>query len=304
MIIVSLMGGLGNQMFQYASAKNLSIIHNTVLKIDALNFRKLTANREHVFQLDCFNISAPQASEDEISRYNPQERKHLKIIKRIRKTLKLSVADIANPYLYSEPDGSCFKPDFFELGPDKYLIGYFNSHKYFAPIRDVLVEEYTPREDISVKARELINQIENTNSVSIHIRRGDYVDDPNVRKSIEGIITERYYRNALESIADRVADPHFFIFSNDMGWVRAHFRIPFKVTYVDINPPHRGFEDVWIMSKCRHNITAGGSTFSWWAAYLNRNADKIVVRTEKISNDPEYNHPDDYFPPEWEIAAS
>ncbi len=304
MIIIGLMGGLGNQMFQYASAKHLSIIHNTALKIDALNFRKLTKNREHVFQLDCFNISAPQALENEISRYRPSESKGRKIMRRVKKTLNLPVMDMTSPYLYSEPDESNFKPDFFDLGPDRYLIGYFNSYKYFAPIRDILIGEYTPREDVSEKAKEMIDQIENANSVSIHIRRGDYVDDPDVRKSIEGIITDRYYGNAVAFMADRVVDPHFFVFSNDMTWVRAHFKIPFKVTYVDINPPHRGFEDLWIMSRCRHNITAGGSTFSWWAAYLNRYADKIVVRTEKISNHPRYNHPEDYFPPEWEIAAS
>jgi hypothetical protein len=304
MIIISLMGGLGNQMFQYAAAKHLSILHNTALRIDASHFRKLTKNREHVFQLDCFNISAPQALKDEIFRYRPPESKRHKIMRRVRKTLKLPVADIANPCLYSEPDESHFKPDVLDLGPDKYLVGYLNSYKYFHPIRDILLSEYTPKNEISIKAREMIKQIENANSVSIHIRRGDYVEDPDVRKSIEGIMTDRYYRNAVESVADRVADPHFFVFSNDMTWVRAHFKIPFKTTYVDINPPDRGFEDLWIMSRCRHNITAGGSTFSWWGAYLNRNADKIVVRTEKISNHPQYNHPEDYFPPEWEIAAS
>ena len=89
-----------------------------------------------------------------------------------------------------------------------------------------------------------------------------------------------------------------------MGWVTDNFKIPFKVTYVDINSPQRGFEDLWIMSRCKHNITAGGSTFSWWAAYLNQNTEKIVVRTETISNDLKYNHSEDYFPPEWEIAAS
>jgi hypothetical protein len=101
-----------------------------------------------------------------------------------------------------------------------------------------------------------------------------------------------------------VDNPHFYIFSNDMSWVIENFKISASVTYVDINPPQRGFEDLWIMSKCKHNITAGGSTFSWWAAYLNQNTAKIVVRTEKISNDPKYNHPDDYFPPEWGIVAS
>jgi hypothetical protein len=304
MIIVSLMGGLGNQMFQYAAAKNLAIINNTTLKIDASNFRKLTKNKEHIVQLDCFNISASQACENEILKFKPSENKGFKIIRRVKKTLKLPVADIANSYVYSEPDASCFRPDFFDLGPDKYLIGYFNSYKYFHTIRDILIDEYTPKSEISIKAQEMIKQIEDSNSISVHIRRGDYITDPDVRKSIEGIITNRYYNNAIDCLLDRVNNPHFYVFSNDISWVIANFKVPASVTYVDINSPQRGFEDLWIMSKCRHNINAGGSTFSWWAAYLNRNKDKIVVRTEKISKHPQYNHPDDYFPPEWKVVAS
>jgi hypothetical protein len=304
MIIISLMGGLGNQMFQYAAAKNLAIMNNTTLKIDVSNFKKLTKNKDHIIQLDCFNISAPQACEDEISKYKPSESRGLKIIRRLKKTLKLPVADIENPCLYSEPDESSFKPDFLDLGSDKYLVGYFNSYKYFRQIRDILIEEYTPKSDISVEGREMIKRIEDTDSISLHIRRGDYVTDPDVCESIDGIITDRYYRNAIDFMLARVDKPHFYVFSNDMPWVRANFKIPADVTCVDINSPQRGFEDLWIMSKCRHNINAGGSTFSWWAAYLNQNKDKIVLRTAKISNHSRYNHPDDYFPPEWEIAAS
>jgi len=302
MIIVNIMGGLGNQMFQYAAAKHLSIINRTMLKIDAANFRKLTANKEHVFQLNCFNISAEQARRNEIRKHKKTRNATGHIFDLITRRF---VPSKAKPgLLYNEPDGSEFKPGFLELGPDRYLIGYFNSYKYFASIRDILMEEYIPRNGVSVQAREVIEQVEKANSVSVHIRRGDYVDDPNVRKDIEGIITDGYYRNAIEFISSKIVNPHFFIFSNDMNWVRANFKMPFKVTYVDINPPQRGYEDLWIMSRCKHNITAGGSTFSWWAAYLNRNIDKIVVRTEKISNDPRYNHPGDYFPPGWEIVAS
>jgi hypothetical protein len=304
MIIVNIMGGLGNQMFQYAAAKHLSIINTTTLKIDALHFGKLTSNKEHVFQLDCFSITAPQALKDEIRKYKTKKSRLGYILDLIRRTWTANASHGKLDLLYEEPDGSEFKHGFLELGPDKYLIGYFNSYKYFTPIRNILIEEYTPKKDISIKAKEIIRQIENTNSISVHIRRGDYVDDPNVRKGVEGIITDGYYRNAIESLSDRVVNPHFFIFSNDMGWVTDNFKIPFKVTYVDINSPQRGFEDLWIMSRCKHNITAGGSTFSWWAAYLNQNTEKIVVRTETISNDLKYNHPEDYFPPEWEIAAS
>jgi hypothetical protein len=279
MIIVNIMGGLGNQMFQYAAAKHLSIINHTTLKIDASNFRKLTLNKEHIFQLDCFNITAQQALKDEIGKYKTTKSRLGNVFELIKRTWTPNASHGKLDLLYEEPDGSEFRHSFFELGPDKYLIGYFNSYKYFT-------------------------QIENTNSISVHIRRGDYVDDPNVRKGVEGIITDGYYRKAIESLSDRVVNPQFFIFSNDMGWVKDNFKIPFKVTYVDINSPQRGFEDLWVMSRCKHNITAGGSTFSWWAAYLNQNPDKIVVRTEKISNDLKYNHPEDYFPQEWETVKS
>jgi hypothetical protein len=103
----------------------------------------------------------------------------------------------------------------------------------------------------------------------------------------------------MELIAAKLDSPHFFVFSNDMAWVRENFRTPYRMTFVDFNPAQRGFEDLWLMSRCKHNITAGGSTFSWWAAYLNPHAGKMVVRTKNVSNDSKYNHPEDYFPPEW-----
>ncbi|MBN1382080.1 MAG: alpha-1,2-fucosyltransferase [Deltaproteobacteria bacterium] len=304
MIIVNLMGGLGNQMFQYAAAKQLSINYSTVLKIDATNFQKLTSNKDHNFQLDCFCITASQASKEEVRKYNKTRNRLRALFELVGMILYPQPSDRRNDLLYKEPDGSAFKPAFQELGPNRYLIGYFNSYKYFNEIRDILVNEYTPRYTISPPAQEMIKQIENTNSVSIHIRRGDYVSDPNVQQCVEGIITDNYYYNAFEYIFQRVKKPHFFIFSDAMPWVMSNFKIPSGVTYVNINPPQRGFEDLWIMSKCKHNITAGGSTFSWWASYLNRNADKIVVRTEKISNEVKYNHPDDYFPPDWKIVPS
>lgn len=299
--MINLMGGLGNQMFQYATAKHLSIINNTELKIDASNFKKLTLNREHTFQLSDLNITAPQASKNDIwkiaSPANP-------LVRIIGNALGISPLKVRTNAIFRETGGSGFQPDILELKADRYLIGYFNSYKYFDSIRNVLLEEYMPREKISLQGQELLKLIESTNSVSIHIRRGDYVDNPDVYKCIEGIITDRFYRNAVDFIASKVESPHFFIFSNDMPWVREHFKVSHQATYVDINSTKRGFEDLWLMSRCMHNITAGGSTFSWWAAYLNSNANKIVVRTEQVSNDANYNHPDDYFPREWVAVAS
>lgn len=304
MIIVNLMGGLGNQMFQYAAARHIAILRQTSLKIDTSRFKKLTLNKEHTVQLTDFRIVAEQATDHEISAYVKRESRYSRFLRQLIPLLRRSAEERASAFLYEEPAGSAFKPDILNIGPDGYLIGHFNSYKYFSPIRDVLVREFSPRESVSEEARRVLHQIGTTTSVGIHIRRGDYVTDPNVRKSVDGIITDHYYANAIRHVMSRVTGAHFFIFSNDMPWVLENVKIPARVTYVNSNPPQRGFEDLWLMSRCRHNIVAGGSTFSWWAAYLNENPDKLIIRTEKISNDPMYNHPEDYFPPEWEVVAS
>lgn len=301
MIIINLMGGLGNQMFQYAMAKHLSIINETELKIDTSNFRKLTLNKEHTFQLADFNISAQQASRREIWKI---ARPASPLARIIGNALGISPLKSKSNTIFREPEGSAFKPCILDIKADSYLIGYFNSYKYFDTIRNVLIDEFTPRKEISLQGRDMLMSIESSNSVSLHIRRGDYVDSPDVYKCIEGIITDRFYHNAVALIASKVVAPHFFVFSNDMTWVRENFRIPYQATFVDFNTALRGYEDLWLMSRCKHNITAGGSTFSWWAAYLNQNDNKIVVRTEQVSNDAKYNYPTDYFPSGWETAES
>lgn len=301
MIVINLMGGLGNQMFQYATAKHLSIINNTELRTDASNFSKLTSNKEHTLQLANFNIAARQASRKEIwdivGPANP-------LARFLGNTFGRSPLKVKTAAIFREPSGSDFKPGILEIKADRYLVGYFNSYKYFEPIKNILLEEYTLRQKISPQGQELLKLVESTNSVSIHIRRGDYVNVPEVYKCIEGIITDHFYRNAVDFIASKIDTPHFFVFSNDMDWVRENFKVPYQMTFVDFNTAQRGFEDLWIMSRCKHNITAGGSTFSWWAAYLNPNENKIVVRTEQVSNDAKYNHPEDYFPLGWKSVES
>jgi hypothetical protein len=301
MIVINLMGGLGNQMFQYAAAKHLATLNNAELLIDASNFKKLTANSDHTFQLSYFKIQARQATRDEILRV-------IRPSNFVRRVIDSVVGKpphkLKSKTIFKEPAGSNFKPYFLELKGDQYLIGYYNSFKYFSPIRNTLIAEFKPKGEISTQGQEMQRLIESTNSVSLHIRRGDYVDNPDVYKCIEGIITDRYYQNAVKLIAERVNHPHFFVFSNDMEWVRQNFKIPYEVTYVDINSAQSGFEDLWLMSKCKHNITAGGSTFSWWAAYLNTNGHKIIVRTKQVSNDLTYNNPGDYFPETWESVES
>lgn len=304
MIIISLMGGLGNQMFQYAAAKHLAVMNDTQLRIDGTRFSRLTANREHTLQLGHVGITAVQASVEEISRYGPHKGKIGKNFNRLKRLIGLPVPGTDEGLVYREPETSRFKPEVLALGADRYLIGYFNSYKYFDKIKALIVDEYTPKYTLSHTAAKIVDKMESTNSVSIHFRRGDYITDHNVGKSVEGIITENYYRNAIDLIASRIGNPHFFLFSNEINWVKENFKISFPTTCVDINPPGQGYLDLWLMSRCKHNIVAGGSTFSWWAAYLNPNEDKIVVRTHKVNNEQRFNHPQDYFPGEWAAVES
>jgi hypothetical protein len=304
MVIVNLMGGLGNQMFQYATAKRLSLSLKTELRVDVSGFGKNTRNREHTYQLGQFNIQASHATSTDLRRFRTRKRGHFRFIPDLRKWGFRRRESTSGTNFYEETGGSCFKPEILKLRNDTYLYGYFNSYKYFDSIRKELLPEYTPKSGLTDDGRRTESLIEKTGSISIHFRRGDYVDDPEIRKGIDGIITEPYFRNALAVVIEKTPDPHLFVFSNDIAWVKENHSFPCDVTFVDFNPPQRGYEDLWLMSRCKHNITAGGSTFSWWAAYLNPNKDKIVVRTKDVNNDPRYNHSSDYFPPEWVVVPS
>lgn len=304
MIIVNLMGGLGNQMFQYATSKRLSLSLNTELKIDISGFGKNTRNREHTYQLGHFNIQASHATSTDLLRFRTRKRKYARFIPDVREWTFHLRGRTSGTNFYEEAAGSGFKPGILELQDNTYLYGYLNSYKYFDSIRKELLLEYKPKSRLTDDGRRTETLIEKTGSISIHFRRGDYVDDPEIRKGVDGIITEPYFRNALDILLEKIPDSRLFVFSNDIAWVKERHSFPCDVTFVDFNPPQRGYEDLWLMSRCKHNITAGGSTFSWWAAYLNPNMDKIVVRTKDVNNDPLYNHPSDYFPPEWVVVPS
>jgi hypothetical protein len=304
MIIVNLMGGLGNQMFQYATAKHLSLLSDVELKINASEFRKRTRNPDNTFQLDHFDLQASHATETDLLFLRKRKHLHSRFLSRLRIWVLHPEKRTLRPKYYEETGGSRFKPEVLELGGNTYLLGYFNSHKYFHPIRKKLLQEFVPKEKLSDEGAKTEKMIEKTDSISIHFRRGDFVHDPEIKKGIDGIITEAYYRNAITFVLEKARDPHVFVFSNDIAWVKEHHSFPCAVTYADFNPSQRGYEDLWLMSRCKHNITAGGSTFSWWAAYLNPNKDKIVARTKDVNNDPLYNHPSDYFPPEWVVVPS
>ena len=121
--------------------------------------------------------------------------------------------------------------------------------------------------------------IADSNSVSIHIRRGDYVADPTMYTS-HGTCDIDYYNRCVESLTEKVKDTSFFVFSDDPQWSRDSLKLQYPAIFVDHNDMEHGYEDMRLMSQCKHNIIAN-SSFSWWGAWLNNNENKIVLAPEK-----------------------
>lgn len=288
MIVIYLKGGLGNQMFQYAFGRHLAEIHGTVVKMDTSAYDDY-AKLDYV--LDVFNVQGNFASEDEIR--NLKETKASKF--------QLWFHDLLHshplvPKSYVRANFSHFDPKILRLPDNVYVEGYFNSEKYFLGIEEIIRREFVVKTPQSGRDKELSDMIADCNSVSIHIRRGDYVADPTMYTS-HGACGIDYYNRCVESLCETVKDPHFFVFSDDPQWSRDNLKLGYPAVFVDHNDMAHGHEDMRLMSQCKHNIIAN-STFSWWGAWLNTNKDKRVfapdrwfVRENKSS--------DDIIPVEW-----
>jgi hypothetical protein len=179
----------------------------------------------------------------------------------------------------------------------KYLEGFWQSYKYLDPIRKTLLEEITLKNPIEDKYRELLNQVDNTNSVSIHIRRGDYINNPKTKWAHYTFGIE-YYEQAIKKIKEKIQNPTFFVFSDDMKWVKENLKTNSPTIYIQ-KPTvvKEDEEEMMIMSRCKNNIIAN-SSFSFWGAWLNQNPNKIVIAPEKWNNryQKEYK---DLLPSDW-----
>jgi len=290
MIIVRLNGGLGNQLFQYAAARTLSILHHTELKIDTTIFEE---HKLRQYRLSPFLIQETFATTEEIAK-----------VRRIRHN---RVARLAG-YLVQALTPYYRRPVFAEahLGPydrnilktprDVYLDGYWQSEKYFAGCADILRKELTVRFDQDPQSREVAARIRHTPSVSIHVRRADYVANSATYRT-HGTCSRDYYDQCVSLIAERVSDPHFFVFADDFAWAKENLQFNHRTTFVTHNASARDYEDLRLMSTCRHNITAN-SSFSWWGAWLNNNPAKIVLSPLRWFNDPRHDTRD-LLPESW-----
>lgn len=161
------------------------------------------------------------------------------------------------------------------------LIGTWQVEAYFKNIEDIIRREFIFNMPKDTKNKELIKEVTTCNSVSIHIRRGDYLN-PKYANSHIVIKDQTYYVNSINYLNKKVHDPHYFVFSDDIDWVKENFKIS-NCTFVNHNKGRNAYIDMYLMSLCKHNIIAN-STFSWWAAWLNKYEHKIVTIPERWLN--------------------
>lgn len=277
--IVKLVGGLGNQMFQYAFAYALAKSFNIDITLDMTWFEAVK-NHEKVtprtFELDVFNINYEVATKEDLKKIIPtQHRQKLQRFLwkffRIRKCKPSGNIYIQNSSYYFDNDLFVY-PDYI------YYDGYFQHEKYFKHVRKDLLNCFQPNIALDEKNQQTLEKILSENSVSIHVRRGDYVT-LECAKDFHGTCSLEYYQKAIKYIAKRVKNPHFFLFSDDLEWTIKNLKIEYPFTVVDFNQG-KGWLDLNLMKSCKHNILAN-SSFSWWGAWLNENPNKIVVAPKK-----------------------
>lgn len=270
MIIIQLLGGLGNQMFQYAAAKALSLENNQQLVIDTTAF---DTYKLHQFGLKNFAT--------QLRFYNFISKSRAKLHK-----------FLGNFTVYKEKQFN-YNPDFFaQKTTTIYLEGYFQSELYFKKYEKEIRSEFEITAPLKRETIQFLDKMKHENAVSIHIRRGDYL-----QHEIHNTDKTEYYSLAMQYIETSVFNPVYYLFSDDMNWVKENFKINFETHYVDFNDASTNYEDLKLMSCCKHNIIAN-SSFSWWSAWLNTNPNKIVIAPQKWFNNESRDY-SDVLPESW-----
>ena len=279
-VIIKLDGRMGNKMFQWAFGRAFEAKNGIMPIFD---------DSKETLKLDCFKLS-----------------KEIKTIhkplwnKILRKTIlfrnlrnKLTELKVIYPQ-YKEETICLYQPDLFEVTPPAYISGYFQTEKYFEQIRERLQKDFQLTKPLNNANKEILEKIRNTNSVSIHFRRGDYLKS-RVAANF-GNIGEQYYHDAIKYVSENTSESlTLFVFSDDINWIRKNIKFGHETVYVDINAGKQGYFDLELMKNCKHNIIAN-SSFSWWDGWLNENHNKIVVMPSPVRpNKPDY----DRIPESW-----
>lgn len=292
-VIVQILGGLGNQMFQYALARAIAQRTGAPLLLDVKPMKYAPQETRRSYDLDIFKMEPTLATRADVARYHSHGTGLAgKIAHRLRGAAGAS--EILHQYKFE------YQPRILDLKPPIYITGYWQSHRYFADIEGLLRRDFVFREALPPTAVGFAQAISQPAAVCLHVRRGDYTD-PKYSNFI-GPCSIDYYRRAVARIREFVEEPTFFIFSDDLPWCRAHFDwIEGLVQFVEYETP-AGFKlqasDLQLMARARYFIIAN-STFSWWAAWLAGERAKLVIAPKDWFKLPELIT-DDLVPAHWE----
>jgi len=283
MVVVQLLGGLGNQMFQYALGRQLSIKLNTGLKLDTSILLDWSEGRHGVnrnYDLDVFTMEPVIAVKQDIGLYHTQL---MSLPEKVIFKLKTVVTgrNIIRERFFH------FDESVLDLKGDFYLEGTWQSYKYFQTIESTIKKDFTFRHPIKNDAVELLSKIKNTKSVCLNVRRTDYVTVDSTT-SILGFVGIDYYKKAMELMKEKIGtDFNVFIFSDDIEWCKNNFAfIEQPVVFVDHSYAGVKFSQyLQLMTCCKHYIIPN-STFAWWGAWLNDVTDKVVITPLQWMKDP------------------
>lgn len=291
-VVVQLKGGLGNQLFQYALGRRLSMQLNAELLFDCSileNWVPVSNFTFRSFELDIFPITGRVATASNLPLFPATASirspwPHLMQIARL----------IRQGYAYVYERGYVYNPTVAEKQTKRiYLNGYWQSYRYVEPIASTLRSDLTFTSSLPENCLSIANQIRNSASVCLHIRRSDFLHLPLHQANNPG-----YVNRAVELIGQRVTNPHFFVFSDDLAWCRSNLSLPYPTVFVpDELAGHNGTLHFRLMTYCQHFITAN-STFSWWAAWLSQpSPNKLVITPKNWFGDN--RSIDDLIPESW-----
>jgi len=289
MVVSHIIGGLGNQMFQYAAGRALSQRLHQPLLLDVGGFSDYQLHLG--FELsNVFQCKAEVATDDKtralLGWRSSQKMRSL--------LLKPQLKWLRGRHLVLEPHFHYWS-GFAEINESCYLSGYWQSEKYFKSIASTIRQDFKFQHPLTGMNLDLAQEMVEVNSISLHVRRGDYVSNAHTNNT-HGLCSLDYYRDAVAHIAENIASPSFFIFSDDIEWCREGLSLDFPSTYIDHNKGDDSYRDMQLMSLCDHHIIAN-SSFSWWGAWLNSNLDKIVIAPKQWFASG--YRTDDLLPSEW-----
>lgn len=282
-IIVKFNGGLGNQMFQWAYARAIAYKFNMDMYFDMSFFEK---SYSRPFELGIFGLK-PNKIVDNSDKFK------MNVIWKFRKFFHEKAFMGMN--FYAEPHFE-YDKKLLLLPPETYVEGFFQTEKYFQSIPELIRKDFKFKNELDERNKAIADDMAACNSISLHIRRGDYVQKKRYQDTYATCSLE-YYKKAVSMITQGHNDTKLFVFSDDIPWVKENLELSFKTTYVDFNTGENSYKDMQLMSLCKHNVIAN-SSFSWWGAWLNDNHGKMVIAPKKWFKDDSINQ-SDVIPKSW-----